>query len=71
MCRPQFAGYGTWNVPTTFQSECPWASAPRFFPSGLTPKNRGAYAAPLRCLTIGREQYKLVPRGCRFAQHPG
>ncbi len=27
MCRPQFAGYGTWNVPTTFQSECHWADA--------------------------------------------
>ncbi len=27
MCRPQFAGYGTWNVPTTFQSKCHWASA--------------------------------------------
>ena len=29
MCRPQFAGYGTWNVPTTFPSECHWADATR------------------------------------------
>ncbi len=30
------------------------ASAPRFFQSGLTPKNRGADAAPLRCLIADR-----------------
>ena len=27
MCRPQVAGHGTWNVPTTFSSQCHWASA--------------------------------------------
>ncbi len=54
MCRPRVAGYGTWNVPTTFQSECHWASALRFTQGGLTPKNRGADATPLRCLITDR-----------------
>gem|GEM_PF-5916768 len=35
-------------------------SPPRFFSRGLTPKNRGADAAPLGCLIAGRARYKPI-----------
>jgi len=38
-------------------SERGGVSPPRFFPRGLTPKNRGADAAPLRCLITDRAKY--------------
>ena len=42
MCRLQVAGYGTWNVPTTFQSECHWADAA---PLGCLITDRVSYQA--------------------------
>ncbi len=38
------------------------ASAPWLFQRGLTPKNRGADATPLRCLTNDRARYNGIER---------
>ncbi len=45
------------------------ASAPWLFPSGLTSKNRGADAIPLRSLTTDRARYGIDARKSGLTAH--